>query len=232
MRVSLAREARSSVPRARVASVRSRVIVQATPSGSSATVDARVALKEWNVVCDALRRGEQIALARKGGIDDAPGVFELRSDTFALFPTNFHADIAGVEAPRAGEMKAGESVACALVCRATRTWRVRPEAAEACFERMAAASGWPVDLFAKRANWKPTCGVTVVEVRAYACEPLILAPDVDRFGGCKSWVDIDPWAFGKSARAVLSDEAFAAKSAALAKDMAELGAIEMDVSDA
>lgn len=232
MRVSLARDARSGVPRARVASTSSRVIVRATASGVNASVDARVALKEWNIVCAALRRGEQIALARKGGIDDAPGAFELRSNTFALFPTNFHADIAGVEAPRAGEMKAGESVSCAVACRATRAWRVAPEAAEACFERMAATSGWPKDLFAKRANWKPTCGVTVVEVRAYACEPLVLAPDVERFGGCKSWVDIDSWAFGKSARAVLSDEAFAAKSTALARDMAELGAIEMDVFEA
>ena len=33
------------------------------------------ALKEWAVVCDALRDGRQICLLRKGGIREEAGVF-------------------------------------------------------------------------------------------------------------------------------------------------------------
>ncbi|HEV7922137.1 MAG TPA: DUF1802 family protein, partial [Thermoanaerobaculia bacterium] len=46
------------------------------------------ALKEWSTVIDALGRGEQIILIRKGGIADPK--FGLEADRFYLYPTFFH----------------------------------------------------------------------------------------------------------------------------------------------
>lgn len=50
-----------------------------------------VALKEWAVVCDALARGEQALLVRKGGIlDPGDGTFQVEHHEFFIVPTYFH----------------------------------------------------------------------------------------------------------------------------------------------
>ena len=48
------------------------------------------AFKEWRVVVDALGRGEQIFILRKGGIHEGRGGFKMDYMEFALFPTEFH----------------------------------------------------------------------------------------------------------------------------------------------
>ena len=48
------------------------------------------AFKEWNVVVDALGRGDQIVIMRKGGIDEGENGFEIKHKQFWLFPTRFH----------------------------------------------------------------------------------------------------------------------------------------------
>src|SRR5437870_6227885 len=50
----------------------------------------RVAFKEWAVVVDALGRGEQIVIFRKGGISEGRKGFSLEHEKFLLFPTLFH----------------------------------------------------------------------------------------------------------------------------------------------
>ena len=45
------------------------------------------ALKEWSTVIDALGRGDQVILIRKGGIADPP--FGVEADRFYLFPPTF-----------------------------------------------------------------------------------------------------------------------------------------------
>ena len=48
------------------------------------------AFKEWNVVVNALGRGEQVVIMRKGGIDEGENGFEIKHKQFWLFPTQFH----------------------------------------------------------------------------------------------------------------------------------------------
>ena len=50
----------------------------------------RTAFKEWAIVVDALGRGEQIIIFRKGGIAEGRGGFEVQYPRFWLFPTLFH----------------------------------------------------------------------------------------------------------------------------------------------
>src|SRR3954468_6229695 len=49
-----------------------------------------VGFKEWALVCEALGRGEQTILLRKGGIAEGRGGFGFRHSEFFLFPTFFH----------------------------------------------------------------------------------------------------------------------------------------------
>src|SRR5438093_10981103 len=50
----------------------------------------RVAFKEWAVVVDALGRGEQVVILRKGGIREGRKGFAVEHERFLLFPTLFH----------------------------------------------------------------------------------------------------------------------------------------------
>ena len=45
---------------------------------------------------DALGRGEQIVILRKGGIAEGRGGFRAEHDRFWLFPTRFHQQSEGV----------------------------------------------------------------------------------------------------------------------------------------
>jgi len=49
-----------------------------------------IAFKEWAVVVDALGRGEQVLILRKGGIREQRGEFHVDHRGFWLFPTQFH----------------------------------------------------------------------------------------------------------------------------------------------
>src|SRR6185503_11844129 len=55
-----------------------------------------VGFKEWALVCEALGRGEQSILLRKGGIAEGRGGFGFRHTEFFLFPTLFHEQIVKV----------------------------------------------------------------------------------------------------------------------------------------
>src|SRR5688572_26161560 len=54
------------------------------------------AFKEWAIVVDALTRGEQIFILRKGGIHEGRGGFKMEHSEFLFFPTRFHQQREGV----------------------------------------------------------------------------------------------------------------------------------------
>ena len=60
-----------------------------------------VGFKEWALVCEALGRGEQSILLRKGGIAEGRSGFGFRHDEFFLLPTFFHEQIVKVRTPDA-----------------------------------------------------------------------------------------------------------------------------------
>ena len=63
----------------------------------------QIAFKEWAVVVEALGRGGQIVILRKGGIAEGQGGFRAEQERFWLFPTQFHQQAEGVvEEARAG----------------------------------------------------------------------------------------------------------------------------------
>src|SRR3954464_15643765 len=61
----------------------------------------RVGFKEWALVCEALGRGEQTILLRKGGIAEGREGFGFRHGEFFLFPTFFHEQLVKVRTPKA-----------------------------------------------------------------------------------------------------------------------------------
>ena len=69
------------------------------------------ALKEWASVIDALGRGDQVILIRKGGIADPK--FGVEAERFYLYPTFFHQ-----------QQSEPADVTITQWCEVVRNWRV------------------------------------------------------------------------------------------------------------
>jgi hypothetical protein len=134
------------------------------------------ALKEWASAIDALGRGEQVILIRKGGIADP--TFGVEAERFYLFPTNFHDG--GGEAPRA--------VPITHWCEAVRTWRVRD--LESLY-RLEPLVVFDRDTLETRYRFRADQAIHVIGVRTYRLARPATVTMKDDYAGCRSWVSVD-----------------------------------------
>ena len=158
------------------------------------------ALKEWSSVVEALGRGEQVILIRKGGIADP--AFGVESDRFYLYPTYFHQ----------GESDARPSVTVTHWCEVVRTWSVRDAAT---LDRLAEHAVLPRETLDARYRFRPDQALYVIAVRTYALARAAEVRFRDEYGGCKSWVSVDEEIDVAGSMPVLDERALQAKIDAL-----------------
>jgi len=172
-----------------------------------------MALKEWDVVCEALGSGRQVVVVRKGGIAEGRDGLQFGHEEFVLLPTFFHqqaervvpeADFAARQAGAEGERESVEiRHAATLVWHKAVTDRAVLSKLQA-FHILA-----PAEVEA-RFEQKPAPGVQIALLRVYRLEPPQRVPWQQSFGGCRSWAEITDDLLGTCARvSVLSDERFA-----------------------
>lgn len=133
-------------------------------------------LKEWSTVIDALGRGEQIILIRKGGIADPS--FGVEADRFYLYPTYFHQ----------GESDARPSVTITHWAEVVRTWSVRD--AEV-LGRLAPLVALPKSTLDERYRFRPDQALHVIAVRAWRLARPVEVAFRSEYAGCRSWVSVD-----------------------------------------
>lgn len=156
------------------------------------------ALKEWAVTIDALDKGRQVMLLRKGGIHEKE--FKLEHDEFLLYPSFEHQkpnllkpeylpDLARVLAPWGGELPKGPlpSVTFTHFCQATEVIEVT-EAEQV--DALSPCYIWTPEYAQSRHYWRPKKPLEVVLVRAFRLEHPVEMPVSEYFAGCKSWVDL------------------------------------------
>lgn len=155
------------------------------------------ALKEWAIVCNALEDGLQTVLLRKGGIMEYKDGFEVKHDSFFLYPTLEH--------------QSREYLQSAYLENFDRTY-TNPINADG--QNLVAIKSWAkveriIEIFntnelAKindyhiwnnkylqlRMNYNSSKPLTVMVIRVYKLlSPLNLEID-PKWSGCKSWIDI------------------------------------------
>lgn len=176
------------------------------------------AFKEWQVVCDALAKGEQTLILRKGGIAEGRQGFRWQHDGFFLFPTRFHQQLDGVKGEHSLADESGEGMV-EISLWAEVIFKGRLDAWSQ-VEALAPYHIWTPEVVRERFEWgdEPGLSVAVVRVRRLA-QPWILN-NVGRreFGGCRSWLELphDEWPLEcppeesiAGARPVIDDTAFA-----------------------
>jgi hypothetical protein len=175
----------------------------------------RVAFKEWAVVVDALLRGEQAVIVRKGGLREGPGGFSVEHPEFLFFPTLFHQQRQAV-IPTA-QARYDE---LAPLFPPPETLRIEGFARVVAWRRLEslAAAGrlrgqhiWRDEVIAERFDWGRDQHVHALAVRVFRLDSMAELPMRPAYGGCKSWVQLEEEVSLAGARPVLSEETFAAK---------------------
>ena len=156
------------------------------------------ALKEWASAIDALGRGEQVILIRKGGLADP--TFGVEAERFYLFPTNFHDG--GGEPPRA--------VPVTHWCEVVRTWRVRDLDALYRLEPLVVFDRATLET---RYRFRADQAIHVIGVRTYRLPRHAVIAMNDNYAGCRSWVSIDEEVEVDGSVPVLSEAELAARLA-------------------
>jgi hypothetical protein len=182
-------------------------------------VDAeRTALKEWAAVVHALAGGEVIALVRKGGIRETRAGFAVRHDRFLLYPTYFHENDTGL-APRLlprhddAAPPAPGMVHVTHVAQVARVWHVTALGPLRQIENEHPLAWAAVE---SRFHYRGTPGVQVVAVRVATLRAPVHVPELPRYRGCVSWVELGEDIDVTGAEPVVADPEFSRRMASIA----------------
>ena len=172
-----------------------------------------MALKEWDVVCEALGSGRQAIVIRKGGIAEGKDGLRFDHEEFVLLPTFFHqqservvpeADFAARQAGAEGERESVE-----IRHAATLVWH-KIVTDRSVLGRLQAYHILAPEEVENRYAQKPSPGVQIALLRVYRLDPPQRVPWQKSFGGCRSWAEMENDLLDTCSRvSVLSDERFA-----------------------
>ena len=170
------------------------------------------AFKEWTLICDALGRGAQSIIIRKGGIAEGRDGFRFKHADFLLFPTLFHEQVAKLRLPATTELpqaREDDQHSVSLVAHVEWTRDVKD------WEKVKALEPfhlWTEAEIEKRYRQDDEPGVSLAFVRiSRLSEPLVF-PDSPKYGGCRSWIELPELPAGTTLTPVVDDAANAVRA--------------------
>ncbi len=173
------------------------------------------ALKEWAIVVDALIRGEQIIILRKGGISEGAGGFKVDHPKFLLFPTLFHQQRENVipsAVARYDEIQPRLQDSAHIKIEA---WAEVVEFMliedRAKLRKLSGQHIWRDDIIENRFDWGKSKSIYALAVRVHALKQPETILNLAQYGGCKSWVELAEDIDTRDASPVLEDTEFKTK---------------------
>ncbi len=177
------------------------------------------ALKEWATVLEAMAKGEQLLLIRKGGLIEPGTGFELTTPVFLFYPTFEHQAVSYLRPPFTGyfdqaaarRAPAGQ-VRIELIGQAVASLRSTDVSL---IDRLAEFHIYNGAFATQRLKWQPETPLAFVAIRVFRVpEPRVLTVHPD-YAGCTSWVALKAPEPLSGLVPVLDDAAFAGRLAAL-----------------
>ncbi len=175
----------------------------------------RAAFKEWAVIVDALGRGGQIIILRKGGISEGRGGFKMEHPRFLLFPTLFHQQrdsVIPIAQKRYDEIAphfAGTDLLRLEFCAEVMVARQLNSLADA--NALRGQHVWRDEVISQRFDWGRDKGIFALAVRVFRLPRIVELPMRPEYGGCKSWIELNQEVATDAAKPVLPDVAFEEK---------------------
>jgi hypothetical protein len=148
-----------------------------------------IGFKEWTLICDALGRGAQSIIIRKGGLHEGRDGFRFQHSEFLLFPTLFHEQVAKLKLPAETPLPqpAPGEITIRQFCRVE--WTALVTDLEV-IKKLAPFHLWRDEEIEKRFQWDEPAGVNVAFLRAFHLAQPFSFPESPRYGGCRSWVNL------------------------------------------
>ncbi len=175
------------------------------------------------MVVEALERGDQTILLRKGGIREETRHFTVAHDEFFLYPTQYHQG-AEMLKPDARHLLDADYddpddpiISLSVFAEVMDTIEVEDEQS---LSQLDAFHVWTNDYMEKRLRWKPRQPLTVLVLRCHVLQQPQAAPVMDEYRGCTSWVQfIEEYPIGVSTP-VMNDRRFKAQADRIRKALA------------
>lgn len=154
------------------------------------------ALKEWAIVCEAIQRGRQQLLFRTGGIEEAANGFELKHNSFWLFPTKFHQTTElvtdefakGVASDKKlSHTEIDNEIPFHVFCQIAEIFYVDT------FEKLESLQEFHVlkpEVLRQRFDYR-TPGLYVLVIQPAILPVPVSIRHANHYDGCKSWVELD-----------------------------------------
>lgn len=151
-----------------------------------------IGFKEWALVCDALGRGDQSIILRKGGIAEGRSGFRFQHEEFLLFPTLFHEQVARLKLPPETPLPTRPEDGQIEIRYAVRVEWTHDIIDLAVALRLAPFHLWQDEIVEERFRYeeKQGLGISLAFVRVLRLSEPFVFPDAPRYGGCRSWVTL------------------------------------------
>lgn len=147
-----------------------------------------VGFKEWAIVCEALGRGKQTVIVRKGGIAEGREGFSFREREFFLFPTFFHEQVVKTRMP---EVAIPAPVEGEIAIRYfAKIEQVRSVTSWTDAQALEPFHVLREEVVRERFEYDDVPGLHVAFVRVFRLEPEWIITDSKSYGGCRSWVSL------------------------------------------
>jgi hypothetical protein len=185
-----------------------------------------IGFKEWTLVCDALGRGAQSIIIRKGGIAEGRAGFRFEHPEFFLFPTLFHEQVAKLKLPADTALPALRDDGQHEVSLRVRVEWTQDVTDLSIVQRLAPFHIWRGSEIEKRFHYevpsvqrealrigaeKAQSGVSVALVRVERLSAPFVFPDSPKFGGCRSWIQLPELPSGITFSPVMDEAAHRVK---------------------
>ena len=165
-----------------------------------------VGLKEWAIVCEAMGRGVQSVLLRKGGIAESRAGFAFRHSDFFLFPTFFHEQLGKTRRRDEEIPKERGEIEIRFFARVVAVEEITSWETVAALEPLHILQQ---SVVRERFDYEERPGLHAALVRVFRLEPSWIFPNSPGYGGCRSWVKLPECPAETRLETVLTDQAHA-----------------------
>ncbi|MEJ6480368.1 DUF1802 family protein [Nostoc punctiforme UO1] len=169
------------------------------------------ALKEWAVAVNALESGKTIMLLRKGGIHERNGNFQVAHKQILLYPTYEHQQAFMLKpeyANRVYPVTSGWHPETVRIGSWAEITDILPVSDEFLVNALLPFHIWNEHFISDRLKWKPRQPLYILLLRTYKLTQDQEIPYHPKYGGCKSWIDLDQSINLQETTPALSDFAY------------------------
>lgn len=152
------------------------------------------ALKEWAVAINALETGKTIMLLRKGGIHEKGGNFQVAHNRVLLYPTYEHQKAVMLKTDYSNQVipvTPGWKPQSVKITSYAQITHILPVQDESIINALLPFHIWSKKFICDRQQWKPEKPLLILLLRTYKLSTEQSIDYHPRYGGCKSWIDLN-----------------------------------------